>query len=90
MRFFLSPLVFILGILCMKYSVAITDQFTGKIDLAEKYLGTGIGAGTYTFWKLFGLGLCILSVLWLFNKLPSGPATQPPDNTTSMIIQTLV
>jgi len=72
MRFFLSPLVFVLGILCMKYSVAITDQFSGKIDLAEKYLGTGIGAGTYTFWKLFGLGMCVLSVLWLFNMLPGG------------------
>ncbi|MCX6797221.1 MAG: hypothetical protein NTX98_01960 [Candidatus Doudnabacteria bacterium] len=56
----------------MKYSVYITDQITGKIDLAEKYLGTGIGAGTYTWWKLFGLGICILSVLWLFNMLPSG------------------
>ena len=72
MRFFFAPLVFIAGILCMKYSVQITDQFSGKIDLAEKYLGTGIGAGTYTWWKLFGLGLCILSVLWLFNMLPSG------------------
>lgn len=72
MRFLLSPLVFVLGIFCMKYSVQITDQFTGKIDLAEKYLGAGIGSGTYTFWKLFGLGLCILSVLWIFNMLPSG------------------
>jgi hypothetical protein len=56
----------------MKYSVKITDQFSGKIDLAEKYLGIGIGAGTYTFWKLFGLGLCVLSVLWIFNMLPTG------------------
>jgi len=71
MRFFLAPLVFILGILCMKYSVRITDN-TGKFELAEKYLGGGIAAGTYTFWKLFGLVLCILSVLWLFNKLPHG------------------
>ena len=54
----------------MKYSVMITDQFSGKIDLAEKYLGVGIGAGTYTWWKLFGLMLCILSVLWLLNMLP--------------------
>jgi len=72
MRFFLAPIVFVIGMLVMKYSVQITDQFSGKIDLAEKYLGTGIGAGTYTFWKLFGLGICILSVLWLFNMLPSG------------------
>ena len=76
MRFFLAPLLFILGILIMKYTVAITNQ-TGQIDYAEKYLGGGFGAGTYTFWRLFGLGLCILSLLWLFNKLPSGPASSP-------------
>lgn len=71
MRFFFAPLLFVAGILCMKYSVQITDQFTGRIDFAEKIFGTGIGAGTYTWWKLFGLGMCILSVLWLFNLLPS-------------------
>jgi hypothetical protein len=72
MRFFFAPLLFVAGILCMKYSVQITDQFTGRIDFAEKIFGTGIGAGTYTWWKLFGLGMCVLSVLWLFNLLPSG------------------
>jgi hypothetical protein len=77
-RLILSLITFALGILIMKYSVVITDQFSGKIDLAEKYLGSGIGAGTYTWWKLFGLGLCILSVLWLFNMLPTGPATPSP------------
>ena len=71
MRFILSPLVFILGVLCMKYTVIITNN-TGKIDFAEKYLGSGIGAGTYTWWRLFGLALCILSVLWFFNLLPHG------------------
>lgn len=65
-------MLFVAGILCMKYSVQITDQFTGRIDFAEKIFGTGIGAGTYTWWKLFGLGMCVLSVLWLFNLLPSG------------------
>ena len=89
MRFFLSPLVFIAGILVMKYSVVITEQFSGKIDLAEKYLGSGIGAGTYTWWKLFGLILCILSVLWFFNKLPGGTASQQLSAPTSMIIQML-
>ncbi|MDE2311924.1 MAG: hypothetical protein KGJ93_02425 [Patescibacteria group bacterium] len=69
----------------MRYSVQITDQYSGKIDLAEKYLGIGIGAGTYTFWKLFGLTLCVLSILWLFNVLPTGPATPP--STTSMLIR---
>ena len=86
-RLILSLMVFALGILCMKYSVAITDQFSGKIDLAEKYFGSGIGAGTYTFWRLFGLLLCILSVLWFFNMLPTGPASPPP---TSMLMQMLI
>jgi hypothetical protein len=77
MRFFFSPLVLALGVLIMKYTVQVTNM-TGKIDFAEKYLGTGIGAGTYTFWRLFGLGLCILSVLWLFGKLPGGSPTIAP------------
>ena len=89
MRFFFSPLIFIVGILIMKYSVAITDQFSGKIDLAEKYLGTGVGAGTYTWWKIFGLILCILSVLWLFNMLPGGNAA-PSIAPTSMVIQMMI
>jgi hypothetical protein len=56
----------------MKYSVIITDQFSGKIEFAEKFFGVGMGAGTYTWWKLFGLAMCILSVLWLFNKIHFG------------------
>ena len=88
-RIFLSLIVLALGFLCIKYSVQITDQFTGKIDLAEKYLGTGIGAGTYTWWKLFGLLLCILSVLWMFNKLPHGPATPSQTLPTSGLNRTI-
>jgi len=72
MRFFLAPLLFVVGVLIMKYSVQITDQFSGKIDMAEKYLGSGIGAGTYTWWKLFGLAICVISVLWLFNMINFG------------------
>ena len=90
MRFLLSPLAFIAGIFIMKYSVAITDQFTGKIDLAEKYLGTGIGAGTYTWWKLFGLAVCILSVLWLFNKLPGTGNSVVTTSPTSMIVRMMI
>ncbi len=71
MRYFFAPIVFIIGVLVMKYSFQVTNM-TGKIDLAEKYLGSGIGGGTYTWWKLCGLGICILSVLWLFNLLPTG------------------
>jgi hypothetical protein len=89
MRFFFSPLLFIAGILIMKYSVAITDQFSGKIDLAEKFLGTGVGAGTYTWWKIFGLIMCIVAVLWLFNMLPGGNSA-PSIVPTSMLIRMLI
>jgi hypothetical protein len=86
MRFFLAPLVFIAGILLMKYNVQVTNM-TGKIPMAEKYLGTGIGAGTYTLWRLLGLVFCILSVLWLFNMLPGGGSSTPPATPTSMLIK---
>ncbi len=69
MRFILAPLVFLAGVLLMKYSVDVTNM-TGKIDFAEKYFSAGLGAGTYTWWKLVGLGFCILSTLWFFNLLP--------------------
>lgn len=68
MRFVLAPIVFALGILIMKYTVQVTNV-TGKFDWAEKYLSGGLGAGTYTWWRLFGLCICILSVLWLFGRL---------------------
>lgn len=84
MRFFLSPITFVLGFLLMKYTVAVTNN-TGKIDLAEKYLGTGIGAGTYTFWRLVGLGICVMSVLWLFNKLPENKTTINPTGCITSI-----
>ncbi len=72
MRFFLAPLAFIAGMLFMKYNVQVTN-ITGKFDFAEKYLGGGIAAGTYTFYRLFGLFVCIMSVLWFFGKLPTSP-----------------
>ncbi len=72
MRFIFAPLLFVIGVLIMKYSVQITDQFSGKIEFAEKYLGVGVGAGTYTWWKLFGLVMCVISVLWLFNMINFG------------------
>ncbi len=76
MRFFLAPLAFIGGVLLMKYSVKVTE-FTGKLDFAEKYLRGGVAAGTYTWWKLFGLAVCILSVLWLFGFLSNVTQVTP-------------
>ena len=77
----------------MRYTVQITE-FTGKIDFAERYLRGNFTAGTYTWWRLVGLGIIILSVLWFFGLtsvlgsvfgsifgavLPGGqPSSQPP------------
>jgi cellobiose-specific phosphotransferase system component IIC len=67
MRYFFGPIVFVLGVLMMKYSVKLTE-FTGTVAFAEKYLRAGL-AGTYTWYKLLGLFFCILSVLWTFGIL---------------------
>ncbi len=60
-----------IGILLMKYTVKITEN-VGKIDFAEKYLKAPLN-GTYTWWRLVGLGLIAISVLWMtgqFDFLP--------------------
>ena len=66
MQFILGPLVVVAGILIMKYSVQITE-FSGKIDFAEQYLGNGLAAGTYTWWKLVGLIVAIYGGMWFFG-----------------------
>lgn len=58
----------------MKYTVTITDQFTGQIDWAEKIFSNGFTAGTYTWWRLVGLMLVLLGSLWLFGIVNFGPA----------------
>ena len=68
MQFILGPLLIVLGILMMRYTVQITE-YTGKIDWAEEYLGGGTAAGTYTMWRLVGLGIAILAVMWIFGLL---------------------
>ena len=68
MRFILGPLIIVLGLLMIRYTVEITN-FTGQIDWAEKYLGGGLLAGTYTLWRLVGLVFMILAALWIFGLL---------------------
>ena len=67
MRYIVGPLIIIAGVLIMKYTVDVTN-FTGKISFAEDYLRP-IGAGTYTFWRLFGLLIIVLAVLWMTGRL---------------------
>ncbi len=65
MRYILGIIIIALGVLLMKYSVKVTE-FTGQIDFAEKYLAAPL-AGTYTWWKIVGITLIILSLAWMFG-----------------------
>lgn len=68
MQFIFGPIVILLGLAMMRYTVQITNM-TGKIDFAERIFSAGLGAGTYTWWRLVGLGIMILGALWLFGLL---------------------
>ena len=59
------------GLLLIKYSVKVTDN-TGTIEFAEKWFKAPL-AGTYTWWKLVGLGVMVLGVLWIFGYLDFFP-----------------
>jgi len=53
----------LLGFVLLLYSKWITDN-TQRIDFAERYLGA---TGTYTFYKLVGIGLIIFGLWALFG-----------------------
>ena len=63
MQFIFGPIIFVLGLLMMRYKVQIAN-ITGKLDFAEQYLGD---AGTFKFYSLFGLGMTIVGALWFFG-----------------------
>ena len=54
-----------IGVLVMRYSVWITDNF-GRVAWAEEHLRGGL-AGTYSLYKIIGLVAIILSLLYMFN-----------------------
>jgi cellobiose-specific phosphotransferase system component IIC len=68
-----SLVVLAIGVVIIKYSVKITEN-TGRIEFAEKYFKAPL-AGTYTWWKLVGLGIMILGVLWLFGMVDFLPGS---------------
>ena len=53
------------GILMVVYVEKVV-RFTGEIPFAEKWFGSG---GTYTFMKLLGLGVTLLSIMWVSGGL---------------------
>ncbi len=50
----------------MRYTFEITN-FTGQIDFAEKWFRGGIGAGTYTWWRVVGLIIALFGGMWLLG-----------------------
>ncbi len=68
MQFILGPILMVIGVLLMRYTVEVSN-FTGQIDWADKLFSAGFGAGTYTFWRLCGLLTVIVAALWTFGML---------------------
>ena len=54
-----------LGFVIMIYRFQL-KQFTGKIDWAEQYLGSG---GTYNLFIIIGLGLSMLSLMYSLGTI---------------------
>lgn len=50
------------GILMVIYAHQIVDRYTGPLDFAENWFGSW-GAGTYSFFRLFGLAIAIVSMM---------------------------
>jgi len=55
-------LAVVVGIALMKYNEWLV-RTVGKAELAERLLGSG---GTYTLWKILGIIVIILGVIYLF------------------------
>jgi hypothetical protein len=64
MRFVWGPLAIIIGILIMRYNFQIVGIF-GTIGWAENHLSSG---GTYILYKLIGLGVVIVAMLYMFGS----------------------
>ncbi len=65
MRYFISSIGFIVGIILVWKTFAIAQVF-GSIDWAEEHLGSG---SSYMIYKLVGIIFIILSALYIFGML---------------------
>ena len=64
-KIFYFILVVSVGLALIVYTEPI-KRFTGSIGFAEHYLGSG---GTYSFYKLLGVLILIIAVLWVTGTL---------------------
>jgi hypothetical protein len=69
MRFVWGIMWVIIGILLMRYTFQITNLF-GKVEWAERNLQGGFG-GTYTLWRIVGLAIIIIAMLYMFGGIGS-------------------
>jgi hypothetical protein len=67
MRFIWGIIWVAVGIAVMRYNFTIVQLF-GRVEWAERNLGGGFG-GTYVLWKLVGLLIVILAMLYMFNAV---------------------
>ncbi len=67
MKFIWGIIGIIIGFLVIKYSMSITDTF-GRVEWAERHLSGGL-AGTYTLYRIAGLVIIILSLLYIFGGI---------------------
>ncbi|MEO8065938.1 MAG: hypothetical protein ABI643_03770 [Candidatus Doudnabacteria bacterium] len=65
MHFIQGLIGVVIGILLIRYSVAITDML-GRVDWAEEHLRGGL-AGTYSLYRIVGIIFIVLSLLYMFN-----------------------
>ena len=67
MHFFSGLIGVIVGVLVVRYSAALTENL-GTIEFAERYLHGGM-AGTYTFYRITGVVVIILSLMYMFGVI---------------------
>lgn len=72
MKFILGPLLIVIGVLMMKYTVWITNQ-VGRVDMADRYLPWFM-SGTYSWWRIVGFLMIVVSLLWMGGFLDFGTA----------------
>ncbi|MCX6806898.1 MAG: hypothetical protein NT135_02145 [Candidatus Berkelbacteria bacterium] len=69
---FLRILIFValilVGLLILKYTVKIVDT-VGHSGWADRYLGMGVGGGSYNMWKLIGIIVIIIGIVILVKGL---------------------
>jgi len=64
MQFFLGIIFIAAGFLLVWKSEWLVSNF-GQVDWAEQHLGTE--GGTRIFWKLLGIGIMFLAMLYMFG-----------------------